>query len=187
MLQNLSIAQAIVRSSATELNCATADIVDRLAGMRVGYAAASKNEKKLKEELAGFVADRLWSEATLSDKSTVAGVSFREDDSTNSLDFLTNIALALKPRLDTLIKDRPALFLLACGATAGSQASSGGAVLICGSEDLVKKAGKLMSAKFGPRVRGGGKGRWQGKLAGPSWEKQDGALLQEVVDEATRA
>lgn len=159
--------------------------------MRAGYAVASKNEKRLKEELAGYVADSLWTRATSQSEQEVpdaaraiVALSFREEDATNDLLFLSTVSAPIKSRLDALPKDQRALFILACGSTAGSTAPSGGALLIFGSEDLVAKAGKLVTAKFGPRVKGGGKGRWQGKLAGPSWANTDKALLQEILHEA---
>lgn len=139
----------------------------------------------MKDELAGFVAESLWSKAisAAGEAGVVSAVSFREEDATNSLEFLSAVSVALKPRLDALPKEQKSLFVLASASTAGTSTPAGGALLIFGSEDLVVKAGKSVAAKFGARVKGGGKGRWQGKLVGPSWAKGDDKLLEEVAAE----
>lgn len=153
--------------------------------MKLSYNDTSKKEKRLKDELAGFVAESLWSKAlAVAENGVVSAVSFREEDSTNSLEFLSAVSLALKTRIDAQPKEHKSLFVLASASTAGSSTPNGGALLIFGSEDLVVKAGKGVTAKFGARVKGGGKGRWQGKLVGANWAKGDAQLLEEVVEEA---
>lgn len=186
VLRQLSSSESLIRSSTQELGCAIADLPERVATLKLSYSDTSKREKRLKDELAGFVAESLWTKAERASREggAVTAISFREEDATNSLDFLSAVSLALKPRIDALPKERKALLVLASGSTAGSSTPNGGALLIFGSEDLVVKAGKGVSTRFGARVKGGGKGRWQGKLVGPSWAKGDEQLLAEVVEEA---
>lgn len=137
----------------------------------------------MREELATFVAASLWDTATHSTSAdgVISGLSFRQEDATNSLEFLSLLASELKTKVDAAETIPRHLFVLASGATSGS-APAGGAVLIVGSDELVVKAGKAVAAKFGARVRGGGKGRWQGKLSGAGWEKGDELLLREVLE-----
>lgn len=186
MLRQLSTSESLIRSSTQELGCAIADLPERVAALKISYNDTSKREKRLKDELAGFVAESLWEKAirAAGEGGAVTAISIREEDATNSLDFLSAVSLALKPRIDALPKEQKSLFVLASGSTAGSSTPNGGAILIFGSEDLVVKAGKSVAAKFGARVKGGGKVRWQGKLVGQSWVKGDEQLLAEVVEEA---
>lgn len=187
VISNLSSAHSLVRSAANEIGCNPADLPERVANLKLSYNDTSKKEKRLKDELAGFVAESLWSQATTAagaEGGIVSAISFREEDATNSLEFLSSVSFALKPRLDALPKEQKSLFVLASASTAGTSTPSGGALLIFGSEDLVVKAGKSVAARFGARVKGGGKGRWQGKLVGASWAKGDAQLLEEVVEEA---
>ncbi|ORY83563.1 Threonyl/alanyl tRNA synthetase [Leucosporidium creatinivorum] len=186
VLRQLSTAESLIRSSTQELGCAITDLPERVAALKLSYNDTSKREKRLKDELAGFVAESLWGKAmrAAGEGGPVTAISFREEDATNSLDFLSAVSLALKPRIDALPKGQKNLFALASGSTAGSSTPNGGALLIFGSEDLVVKAGKSVAAKFGARVKGGGKGRWQGKLVGQSWAKGDEQLMSDVIDEA---
>nr|CRX79096.1 hypothetical protein ls5930a1_00144 [Leucosporidium scottii] len=184
--RQLSTFESLIRSSTQELGCAIADLPERVATLKSSYNDTSKREKRLKDELAGFVAESLWEKAmrAAGEGGPVTVISFREEDATNSLDFLSAVSLALKPRIEALPKEQKSLFALASGSTAGSSTPNGGALLLLGSEDLVVKAGKGVAGKFGARVKGGGKGRWQGKLVGQSWAKGDEQLLAEVVEEA---
>ena len=127
----------------------------------------------------------MWERAQARGGEGARAATLREDDATNSLEFLASVAAELKPRIDGAAPGAPSLFVLACGATAGSPsaAAAGGAVLIVGSEQLVVEAGKRVVERFGKeRVKGGGKGRWQGKVTG-RWENGDALLLKRIVDE----
>lgn len=145
----------------------------------------------MKEELAGYVAKDLCDEALKSvhggDDGTAVlkGLSFREEDATNALEFLSAVSSDLKTRFDALSgTPRKQLFVLACGGTAGSTGATSGAVLIFGTEDLVVKAGKMVVEKLGGKIKGGGKGRWQGKVT-DRWEAGDKEKLEQVLEEAT--
>lgn len=168
-----------------------------------------RREKRLQAELAQWVAKDLWDRASSSQAGassegeegagaaaprTITGSLLREEDATNSLEFLNTVALELKQRAETQSKEPPQekkyVFLLASGATSGSPgaAAAGGAVLIFGTDEgAVAAAGKGVVEQFGKeRIKGGGKGRWQGKVTG-RWEKGDELLLEQIVAAAAAA
>lgn len=160
-------------------------------------------------ELAQYVAKDLWLRATSNgdDASSHDGTGgpiraalLREEDATNSLDFLGTVSLELKTLADSAAaaarqqgdsqgqqqQQKKHVFILACGATAGTPhaVAAGGAVLITGTDEVaVANAGKRVVETFGKeRVKGGGKGRWQGKVTG-KWEKGDDLLLDRILEE----
>lgn len=138
----------------------------------------------MKEELAGFLAKELWEKACASE-GVKRGVLFREEDATNSLEFLGSVSFSIKARweesdLQVGEGESKILLALACGGSTPSP----GSLLIFGSEELVAKASKEMSTLFGARVKGGGKGRWQGKVG--KWEKGDEDLLEKVLENACK-
>ncbi|GAA5862738.1 hypothetical protein JCM1840_002657 [Sporobolomyces johnsonii] len=194
VLTFLSSSHQIARSSALEAGCNPADLSERVSALVSGLADLKRKEKRLKEELAGYVAKDLWDEALKSahsggDDETTAvlrGLSFREEDATNALEFLGAVASDLKTRCDALSETPPRrqLFILACGGTSGSTGATSGAVVIFGTEELVVKAGKMVVEKLGGKIKGGGKGRWQGKVT-DRWEAGDKEKLEKVLEEAT--
>ncbi|GAA5889028.1 hypothetical protein JCM8208_007748 [Rhodotorula glutinis] len=189
-LAYLATQQGPAREAALAAGCALHDLPERVEALVAGVAEAKRREKKLMGELAGFVARDLWDRAQgregEGEGRGARASTLREDDATNSLEFLASVAAELKPRIDAASATSSlSLFVLACGATAGSPsaAAAGGAVLIIGSEQLVVEAGKRVVEAFGKeRVKGGGKGRWQGKVTG-RWENGDALLLKRIVDE----
>lgn len=188
VLSMLASSHQIVKSATTEMGCAPTELVERLSTLKTSSTDSVRKEKRLREELAGFVAEDLWRTSTeqAGESGIVGQVLFREDDATNSIEFLSTVSMALKPKVESLAEGKKHLFVLASACTPGNVAPSGGALLITGSDDLVTKAGKLVTAKFEGRIRGGGKGRWQGKLSGDRWAKTDAQLLREIADEASQ-
>jgi len=141
----------------------------------------------MKEELAGHVAKDLFDSATRATGSDapITGLSFREEESTNGLDFLSLVSMDLSARFAALDQpQRKYLFILAHGDTHGSTNPGGGSVLILGSEDMVVKAGERTREAFGSKIKGGGKGRWQGKVA-EKWVAGDREKLEKVLEEAS--
>lgn len=189
VLAHLEGLQLAAREAALAAGCAVQDLPKKVEGLVGGVTEAKRREKKLAGELAGWVASDLWDRAQNAaaeetEDKVVKALCFREDDATNSLEFLTAIAGELKPRIDALPQGTKHLIVLACGATAGSPgaATAGGAVLIVGSDDLVRATGKKVVETFGKdRIKGGGKGRWQGKMTG-RWENGDEILLKRAVE-----
>lgn len=216
VLAYLASVQAPARQAALHAGCAIADLPNKVEGLVSSGTDLKRREKRLHAELAQWVAKDLWdraaSQAQFSSPSsetfagapeedvggapkTITGSLLREEDATNSLEFLSTVALELKQRAETQQKEEPReenkyVFLLASGATSGSPGAvaAGGAVLIFGTdESAVAAAGKRVVEQFGKeRVKGGGKGRWQGKVTG-RWEKGDDLLLEQIVVAAAAA
>ncbi|GAA5934303.1 putative alanine--tRNA ligase [Sporobolomyces koalae] len=192
VLHLLSSSHQYARAAASEAGCNPADLADRVHGMVSTLSDLKRREKRMKEELAGHVAKDLWNtailESTASDDDRmlpIVGCSFREEEATNSLEFLSLVSIDLAARFNALEQpERKYLFVLAAGDTAGSATATPGSVLILGSEDWVAKAGKLTVDKLAGKIKGGGKGRWQGKLT-DKWVAGDREKLERVVQEAT--
>ncbi|GAA6023760.1 hypothetical protein JCM11491_006036 [Sporobolomyces phaffii] len=196
----LASSHGVARTAALAAGCNPADLASRVSGLVAAVADLKRREKRLREELARTVANDLWDTAAAAlttaaadeDKDAqprVAGaVSFREDEATNSLEFLSLVSIDLTPRFVVAAAPSAAaankyLFVLACGDTPGASDPTPGAVLILGSDpDLVSKAGKILSDQFAGKVRGGGGrgGRWQGKLT-DKWAAGDRAKLDQVL------
>ncbi|SDA01281.1 BZ3500_MvSof-1268-A1-R1_Chr10-1g02557 [Microbotryum saponariae] len=175
------------------LGCSVAEFVARVGQMKSGAADAMKREKKLREELAAFVAEKVWDTSSRNEegrKVVRKGLCWRLEDATNSLEFLSSVAVGLKTRMDEA--QEKCLFVLGCGGTpraggvrgeSASAMNGGGALLIVGDQGLVARAGKEVGVRFGTRIRGGGKGKWQGKLTSElGWEKSDDGLLKKVLE-----
>ncbi|GAA5879029.1 hypothetical protein JCM16303_001274 [Sporobolomyces ruberrimus] len=191
VLNFLSSSHQFARSAALEAGCNQSDLADRVGGMVSSLAELKRKEKRMKEEIAGHVAKELWENAAVPTNeeggidAVLAGLSFREEESTNSLDFLSLVSIDLTARYNALEPSSSArkyLFILASGDTPGSSEPTNGAILILGSEDLVVKAGKLTAEKLAGKVKGGGKGRWQGKLT-DKWVAGDREKLEKVLED----
>ncbi|POY71709.1 hypothetical protein BMF94_5301 [Rhodotorula taiwanensis] len=210
VLAYLASIQAPARQAALEAGCGLNDLPGKVEGLVSATAESKRREKRLHAELAQYVAKDLWLRAaTLSgnDASSHDGTGgpiraalLREEDATNSLDFLGTVSLELKTLADSAAaaarqqgdsqgqqqQQKKHVFILACGATAGTPhaVAAGGAVLITGTDEVaVANAGKRVVETFGKeRVKGGGKGRWQGKVTG-KWEKGDDLLLDRILEE----
>ncbi|KAM0751105.1 ThrRS/AlaRS common domain-containing protein [Meredithblackwellia eburnea MCA 4105] len=180
VLAHLSSTHGTTREASLELGCSTNDLSERVKLLNLSSREGIKREKRMREELAGFVAHKLWAQASSrpDDRAIKWAASVREEDATNSLDFLLLVAGELKGLASP---ESPHVFAIAVGIGASSPTTSGGSLLVFGSEDLVGKAGKEIGEKFKGRVKGGGKGRWQGKLVGARWELGDEAKLEEVL------
>lgn len=94
------------------------------------------------------------------------------------------------------------LVALSCGPVAPSQPSAGSCALLTffikghaeGAESAgdadnvgnaaVSRAGHKVKELFGSRLRGGGKGRWQGKLADGRWQKEDAQMVAEILEKS---
>lgn len=193
-LSYLSSTHSFARDAALAVGCAVADLPEKTAALVQSSTEGKRREKRLKEELAGWVgrdvAQKAEREAGEKEGAVRSVALLREDDATNELPFLTAVAGEVATRLAaSSSSSSKQLFILACGATAGSPAAvtAGGAVLIFGSDDLVTAAGKAVVETFGKdRVKGGGKGRWQGKVTG-RWEAGDELLLRKIAKDVVEA
>ncbi|KAL8279570.1 hypothetical protein RQP46_008132 [Phenoliferia psychrophenolica] len=189
VLSHLSSTHSIARTSALEFGCAPSDLPARVAALSLASRDSLKREKRLREEVAGSVAEGMWRDAKEAGGDVLKAVSLREEDATNSLEFIVLVAAELKAKVEAEGADVPHVFAIGCGIPpVGSAAATttGGSLLFVGTEAMVAKAGKEVALKFPQRVKGGGKGRWQGKLTGERWEKRDADRLMEVLVEASK-
>ena len=182
ILAALAAAHSQARAASLALGCHPSDLPERVAALQLDLRDTARREKGLKTELGGFVLDAVWSKALAASpaEGPLTGTLRREDDATAALDFLLPIAAGLKERADAA--GRPFLFALAVG-TGPTSAAPSGALLITGTDELVVRAGKAVAGEFGTRIKGGGKGKWQGKLVG-RWEKGDEGRLGKVLEAA---
>lgn len=189
VLSYLATTHQLAREASLELQCSSTDLVERVATMLSVNKEAGRREKKLKEELSTFIAEALWRESEpQGDSSIRAALSFRQEDSTNTLEFLTSVSSCLKAL--SVSSTAPAegyLFILASGPTTpliSSITPSTGAIVIIGEPaSLVESCAKEIVLNLGGRIKGGGKGKWQGKLSG-IWEGGDRKVLEDALKNA---
>lgn len=189
VLSHLGSMHAIAREASLEFGCAPTDLPSRVAALNIAARDGLKREKRLREEVAATVAEGMWRDAKAKGGDVLSAVSLREEDATNSLEFLVQVAGELKTRLEADAEQPKHIFAMACGIPpvgSGVPTSAGGSLLIMGSEAMVAKAGKDVAVLMPGRVKGGGKGRWQGKLGGTRWEKGDRELLEQVLAAAAK-
>ncbi|KAK4699223.1 misacylated tRNA(Ala) deacylase, partial [Phenoliferia sp. Uapishka_3] len=196
VLSHLSTMHTIAREASLELGCAPSDLPTRVSNLLLSSRDGTKREKRLREEVASSVAEGMWKSAMekAGQGEVLSAVSLREEDATNSLEFLVQVAGELKSKLEADVAvgggpEKKHLFVLACGVNppgGASPTTNGGSLLIFGSDDIVAKAGKEVAVKLPGRVKGGGKGRWQGKLVDARWEKGDRELLRQVLADAVK-
>lgn len=171
----------IVKDCATEFSCSNGDVAPRLAALSLSAKEGRAREKALREEVAGAVAQRVWTESVITQREggTIRrGLLVRAEEATNDLEFLSLVSA----NLSLSIADAPSaqhLFILA--TSGGVSSNAGGAIIILGTDSLVAQAGQRASEQFGKRVRGGGKHRWQGKLAEGHWSKEDEIILSSIL------
>jgi misacylated tRNA(Ala) deacylase len=169
VLANLATSLSRTRDIALEYGCQAEDVVERTKNLVVSSKESRAKEKKMGTELAEWVAKDLLdrSKAASADAKVITGFLHRDEDGTNDLEWLVALSGKIKGILDTDTTSPPHLFALAA-----SSSQSGSSLLIFGQpESLVASAGNDIRAKFGARVKGGGKGRWQGKLVEGRWKR----------------
>lgn len=173
----LTSALESVKGASQALSCSSDEVAQRTQQLLDAQKDTLRREKRLREELAEFVALRVLREA-----QDIAGVTvaahIRQEDGTNDQDFLLQIYTKLKDEL----ADRPFVFAL---AQVGNTTPSPDGCLLIGASDeaVVKRIGEALKkgeTAFGSRLRGGGKGRWQGKLSEGRFvkERDEPALLE---------
>ncbi|KAI9478213.1 MAG: Threonyl/alanyl tRNA synthetase [Benjaminiella poitrasii] len=138
-----------------------------------------KRAKRLLEQLAEYAVKDIKHDLTSKDndeRSCRVVVVYKED---GDMDFLGMIANVMRDQhvLEDIEKNnQKAVIILAAG-----EQERGGPIIVTGSDnETVQKAGKLIMKTL-PGVKGGGKGRWQGKAQ--NWqgiEDLDKILIKEL-------
>lgn len=183
VVDGLRSAMERVRLIGGELAVGPDMVVERVKGTLGQAKEGRAREKRLREETAGFLAERL--AAQLASAKQEGGLKtallVRDEDATNDIDFLNLVAFKVKEVVPPPAS--PWLVLLACASSISPQ--SGGAILVTASEDAagsVDQVGKAIREKLGAKVKGGGKGRWQGKLStGETWTASDKSQLEQIL------
>ncbi|KDQ16355.1 hypothetical protein BOTBODRAFT_173246 [Botryobasidium botryosum FD-172 SS1] len=195
VLSSLSAHHAALKDAGGQIGCAALDVPERVEGLIRGKKDAQRREKVLRAEAARALAADLSKSLSLKESGGGGGGAgvwvgriHREEESTD-VEFLGEVLRCFVPPADS-----EWLVILSSGPISSSSSSSsatpssgpGGCLVMAGSSDaLVKRAGELLKAKLGGKLKGGGKGRWQGKVSG-AWVKGDGGLLDGILDEAGR-
>ncbi|ORZ00512.1 Threonyl/alanyl tRNA synthetase [Syncephalastrum racemosum] len=156
VLDQLNEHYAIARQLTSLLSCPPESFVDNLSKLQLQSRSHHKQAKQWMTEVARSIAADI--ENQLQTKDTV---SFYRSDA--DLDLLSAIASHLKER--KTLDDTEKTVVLAAG-----EKTSGGPLLVLGGKpDVVDRLGKsLLKLLASDGLKGGGKGRWQGKTT--SWQ-----------------
>lgn len=183
--QQLSTSLASMRAAGQELSCTAEDVAPRTKALLESSKEGARMSKRLKEELAEFVAGSILQKAkaasTVNDCALLHAL-LREEESTNDLDFLLAVQNKLK---DALASESGARYAFALAQTGNGTTFPNGCLLIFASEDAVaaKVAEYIRKGEtdLTRRLKGGGKGRWQGKLSEGRFRKSDEAELMDLL------
>ncbi|KZO94562.1 ThrRS/AlaRS common domain-containing protein, partial [Calocera viscosa TUFC12733] len=178
VLAALAPAAEGLRQVSLELGCAQPEALEKVREVVAGGKEARKREQRAREELAGYVAKDVLAAAETVGEAHV-GCLVREDDAPVPLEFLTTVSYRIREALDSE-PGKEYLFALASSGAAGAP------LIIFGTPELVARAGELVRGRMG-NVKGGGKGRWQGKRVEGRWTEEEGKVLREVVRDAVGA
>ncbi|KAJ3171080.1 hypothetical protein HDU88_008114 [Geranomyces variabilis] len=186
VLSALATYHATLKDIAGQLACGLLESPARLTQVLAQKKDALRREKVLRVDALRALAADLTASLELVN-GVLVGRLHREDESTD-VDFLVSLIQdAFKPPAKEDGSAAEWLVIVSGGAfsAAGKEASgTGGCLVMVGSSDaLVKKGGDGLKTRLGGKLKGGGKGRWQGKVTG-AWIKSDMALLDEVLREA---
>ena len=157
------------------MGCGPSDILERVTQLQRARKDCLSHEKVLKTEACRALALDLAS--SLRDIKGIETAHLHREDENTDIEFLSMILHAFQPPTTQW------LVVLSSGPLVTSNGSGGCLLLASSDERLVKKAGELVKSAFQGRVKGGGKGRWQGKVTG-GWEKGDQKRFNEIIQEA---
>lgn len=176
----LSSSLETLKLSGQQLSCANDEVDSRVKQLLKNQKDTLRREKRLRDELADFVALQVLKNAHETADGITVAAHIRQEDATNDQDFLLAVYTKLKESMTG--SARRYVFAL---AQVGVTTPSPDGCLVIGSSDetIVKKIGETLKkgdTPFGDRLRGGGKGRWQGKLSEGRFvkERDEPALLE---------
>lgn len=182
VLDNAASAIEATRLVALAHGCHQADVVSRTEAALTAQKEANKTAKKLRDELADFLAKKVVGRAEQAKNKKA--LIIRDDEDLESLSVLSarrspkpvisHCALTILMASGISKEASPELTFVLAGST-----STGSCPVLCLGQDAAATADALKEG-FGGRLKGGGKGRWQGKLEG-KLTKDDRKLLEAVV------
>lgn len=187
--QQLQASLAAVKEVGQELSCSADLVAQRTKQMNMNLRETLRREKRLRDEIAALTAHRLLQGARqnrFSEDAPLIAAQVREEDATNDMEFLTSVQSYLKD----LLKDENSAYLFALAQSGHTTPSPDGCLVIFGSDDAMvgKVADKIKKGQslYGQRLKGGGKGRWQGKLIeGRFKTDKDESLLETLLRETS--
>ncbi|KAG2185308.1 hypothetical protein INT44_002098 [Umbelopsis vinacea] len=142
------------------LSCGPESFVPQITRLQTLQRAQAKTIKRLMAELAGHAVTTLVQDV----KDNRYAMVHREDADMDYLVLLANGAKEQK-----LLEENPGAVII----LAGGDPSAGGPIIVLGSDDdSVKKATQILTVHL-DGLKGGGKGRWQGKCK--TWKGWDSA------------
>lgn len=163
-------------AAASSYGCAPNQVEERIIFETDGRKKANKRAEELESEVAGFIVKDL--HAALQKQAEASRYTrfyHRQDSSANPLALLTMVEQAW-----TASQNLPKHYLIVLVSTGTQTSSNKGVVLAFGSDEKeVRALGDQLKAKG---VKGGGKGKWSGKIddwkgiGGENWVR---SLLQE--------
>jgi misacylated tRNA(Ala) deacylase len=186
LITHLSNSHNLLTATAATLSCGMPQVQERVAQVVDERKKAEKRVVDLETELASQVATDLLKVVIEKEDEKLSVTSIhRTDDSSNTLGFLSAIAISFTNALLTSpAKDSSYLFILSSSPSSQTGGSTS-IVLVFGSDEKkVKQAGEGIKTKLG--VKGGGKGpRWSGKFVGVWKEGREDAAVNEVLGSVT--
>jgi Ser-tRNA(Ala) deacylase AlaX len=175
VLQQISMAHSIIKDVGSILDCGASAVPERVGQLHKARKDGLARERALKAEACRALALDLVS--SLRDINGIQiGHLHREEEGTD-IEFLNAILNAFRPSQTTT------KWLVTLSGGAFSNGNGGCLVVASSEEALVAKAAELVRTQFQGRVKGGGKGRWQGKVLG-NWERGDRKLLSQIIQDA---
>ncbi|GAA95071.1 hypothetical protein E5Q_01726 [Mixia osmundae IAM 14324] len=168
------------------LYCQPEQLVERVQQQMTTAKDALKHARSLREELLPFLSHQIVSSAKKAENGNTYALFVRYASSTNDNEFLADLTRDLQK--GSQANATPSLVALAVCDSAQWNTNGGCLVLFGEKAAHVEAAAKAIKAEpsFTTRVRGGGKGRYQGKLssATDAWSDSDAALLERILAEA---
>lgn len=150
VLDTLGNLNTIARQLNTLLSCPPENFVENVDKIQKQSKEHSKRAKKLLESLAVYTVNDVETEL----KSKSFALVYKEEA---DMDFLATVANVIRDR-KLLEEGTNKVVVLA----AGEQQTGGPIIVTGGTNEIVQKTGKIVTAALSG-VKGGGKGRWQGK------------------------
>lgn len=150
VLDTLGNLNTIARQLNTLLSCPPENFVENVDKIQKQSKEHSKRAKKLLESLAVYTVNDVETEL----KSKSFALVYKEEA---DMDFLAMVANVIRDR-KLLEEGTNKVVVLA----AGEQQTGGPIIVTGGTNEIVQKTGKIVTATLSG-VKGGGKGRWQGK------------------------
>ncbi len=141
-------AHKLLKQSSNELSCQFDEITDKLQQLNVNYRKTTKSEGSWKEEVAGYQSKELLGKLETSD----VGFIHKADAGLDYLMMIYKIVSKVIPEGKTVV-------------LISGEGKEGGSTIIFGSdnEKVSEIAKNLQSSISG--LKGGGKGKWQGKIS----------------------